>query len=88
MKKLVLYSYPPFVVLCFVQSCATKQQLARLGVNPFCTGLLLALGILLLPVWILALVSHIQDASADDDMFGDYSIDIHIGRGRKKHGSD
>lgn len=88
MSKLILYSYPPFLLLSFVQSCATNEQLTNWGINPFCTGLFLALGILLLPVWILALVSHMQDVSADDDMFGDYSIDIHIGRRRKKHGSD
>ena len=83
MSKLILYGYPLYALLSFVQACVPS-----LKVDPLCSGILLALGILLLPVWVLAFAVHVNESSADDDLDDDYSIDIHIGRGRKKHGSD
>jgi len=88
MNKLVLYGYPTFLLLSSAQACATREQLTSLGVSPACSGLLFALGILLLPVWILVLAVWVNESSADDDLLNDYTIDIHIGRGRKKDDSD
>jgi len=88
MSKIILYGYPIFLILSTTQACATKVQLAHLGVSPMCSGLLFALGILLLPVWVLAVAVYVSESSADDDLYDGYSVDIHIGRGRKKDGDD
>ena len=88
MSKLILYAYPPYVLLSFVQACATREQLTNLGINPLCSGLLLALGILFLPIWVLTFAVHVNESSADDDLDDEYSIDIHIGRGKKRRDTD
>ena len=83
MSRLILYGYPIFLLLSFVQACAPG-----LSIDPLCSGALLAFGILLLPVWVLAFSVHVNESSADDDLYDDYSIDIHIGRGKKRRDTD
>ena len=83
MSRLILYGYPIFLLLSLVQACAPG-----LNINPLCSGLLFALGILFLPVWVLAFAVHVNESSADDDLLDDYSIDIHIGRGKKRRDTD
>ena len=86
--KILLYSYPVFLLLSSAQACATREQLVNLRINPLCSGILFALGILFLPVWVLAFAVHVNESSADDDLDDEYSIDIHIGRGKKRRDTD
>lgn len=81
--KLTLFSYPIFVLLSFLFACTTKMRLERLGINPFCPGIIVALAIVLMPVWLLVVVKHVNDSAADDDLYDDYTIDIHYGRSRQ-----
>jgi len=79
MNRLILYAYPPLAMLACIFTVLSGKDTA------LCSGGILALIFLLLPLWLLAVATYVNESAADDDLYDNYSIEISY-RGRKRDG--